>query len=304
LSKRLQANLGIAFCSALWGATFLAVQEALTAASVFVFMGLRFGLAAGCLALIHRRGLQELTHAEMLAGAQIGFFLFAGYAFQNGGLLYTLASKAAFITGFGVVLVPLLLAVFWRRPISGWTGGGAVLALGGLYLITVPAGPAGFAQLNRGDVLALVCAVMFALHIIFIGVHTPHYRPAVLSFVQIAACAVFSAAAIPAFHWGGWEPARLAWTQPLVSGVLITALGATALAFSIQTWAQKYTTPNHTAILLTLEPAFAALTSYLLLHERLGGRSLAGGGLILCGILLSELKGPFQAAADSPGPVQ
>lgn len=286
----------------LWGATFVVVQEALASASVFVFMALRFGIAAVVLALVYRRGVARLTRTEIWAGSQIGFFLFAGYAFQNAGLLSTTASKAAFITGFGVVLVPLLLAFFWRRRISAWAGVGAALALGGLYFLTVPPGAAGFAQLNRGDIWALVCAVMFALHIIFVGVHTPKFSVAVLSFVQIAACGLFSAASIPAFAAAGLEAPRLAWTQPLIAGVLITSIGATAIAFTVQTWAQRYTTPNHTAVLLTLEPAFAALTSYLYLGERLGARALLGAALILCGILLSELKGPIQSAADSPSP--
>ena len=303
MSKRLQADLGIALCSALWGATFVVVQESLSAASVFVFMALRFLLAAAVLAAVYRAGIVRLQRAEVMAGAQIGFFLFAGYAFQNAGLLHTTPSKAAFITGFGVVLVPLLMAAFWRHRISAWAAAGALIALGGLYFLTVPGGPGGFTQLNRGDVLAMACAVMFALHVIFIGVHTPRFSVAALSFVQISACGIFSALAIPLFWAGGWEAPRLVWTQQLVFGVLLTAIGATAIAFTVQTWAQRYTTPNHTAILLTLEPAFAALTSFLYLGERLGGRAVAGAALILMGILLSELKGPLRTAADSPAPL-
>lgn len=84
--------------------------------------------------------------------------------------------------------------------------------------------------------------------------------------------------------------------------VLVTAVLATAVAFSVQVWAQQYTTTTHTAILFSLEPVFAAITSYLVLRERLGGRALCGAALILAGILLAELKGPAPVAADSPGP--
>lgn len=286
----------------LWGATFVVVQEALASASVFVFMALRFGIAAVVLAMAYRKEIAGLSREEIRAGSQIGFFLFCGYAFQNAGLLSTTASKAAFITGFGVVLVPLLMAFFWRRRVNGWAGAGALAALGGLYFLTVPPGAGGFSRLNQGDMLALACAVMFALHIIFVGRHIPKFSVAVLSFVQIAACAAFSGVAIPLMSAGDMELPRLEWTRELVLGVLITSLGATAIAFTVQTWAQRYTTPNHTAILLTLEPAFAALTSYVYLGERLGGRALLGAGLILCGILLSELKGPIQFAADAPAP--
>ena len=304
MSKRFQANTALALCSALWGATFVVVQEALASASVFAFMAVRFAIAAAALAAVYRAGVIRLQRQEVFAGAQIGFFLFAGYAFQNAGLLFTTASKAAFITGFGVVLVPLLLAVFWKRRISPWAGAGAIVALAGLYFLTVPPGAAGFSQLSRGDLLALVCAVMFALHIIFIGVHTPRFSVAALSFVQIAACAAFSALAIPLFAAAGWEAPRFDWNRTLAIAIAITSLGATAIAFSLQTWAQRHTTPHHTAILLTLEPAFAAVTSYLYLGERLGTRALLGAALILAGILFSELKGPLRSAADAVSPAQ
>ncbi|MBI3404651.1 MAG: DMT family transporter, partial [Acidobacteria bacterium] len=288
MSKRLQADLGIALCSMLWGATFLVVQRALPSASVLVFNGLRFGLAALILGLVYRKGVAGLTKSEILAGSQIGFFLFAGYGFQNTGLLYTAASKAAFITGFGVVLVPLLLAVFWGRRVSAWAGVGAMSALCGLYFLVVPAGLAGFGQLNRGDILSLICAVMFALHIIFIGLHRSRFSASGLSFVQFSACAIFSAVAIPIFAATGLEAVRLEWTRPLILGVLITSIGGTAIAFTVQTWAQRYTPSSHAAVLITLEPVFAALTSYIVLKERLGGRAILGALLILAGILVSE----------------
>jgi drug/metabolite transporter (DMT)-like permease len=305
LSSRLKADVALALCSLLWGATFVVVKEALDSASVFVFMVLRFGLAALLMAVAYHAALRQLSHREALAGAEIGVFLFLGYALQNAGLLHTTPSKSAFITGSGVVLVPLLMGLFWKRRIHGWAWAGAVAALCGLYLIVVPAGEglAGLRQLSRGDLLTFGCAVMFALHIILIGHYTGQHSVRALSLLQVAVTAVLSLAAIPLFAATGWEVPRLAWNTSLVAGVLITAVGATAVAFSVQVWAQQHTTPNHTAILLTLEPVFAAATSYIVLHERLGPRALAGAGLVFAGIFLAEWKGPAQAAVDSPGPV-
>ena len=119
----------------------------------------------------------------------------------------------------------------------------------------------------------------------------------------MATTAVLALLALPVLAVTRWEPLRLEWTSKLVFAVLVTAVLATAVAFSVQVWAQQYTTATHTAILFSLEPVFAALTSYVVLRERLGGRALLGAGLILLGILLAELKGPAQAAADSAGPV-
>lgn len=287
-----------------WGSTFLLVQRALPFASVNIFNGLRFAIAAAVLALIYRKRLAQLAPAEILAGAQIGFFLFSGYGFQNTGLLYTSASKAAFITGFGVVLVPLLLTLFWGRRISLWAAAGAVAALLGLYLLVVPPGLEGFGRLNRGDLLCLVCAVMFALHIIFIGLHRKKFSAAGLSFVQFSACAAFSASAIPILAALGWEQPHFTISPPLVWGILVTSLLGTAGAFTLQTWAQRYTPASHAAILITLEPVFAALTSFLILEERLGPRAIFGAALILVGILASELLGPISSAPDAPAPIE
>jgi drug/metabolite transporter (DMT)-like permease len=193
------------------------------------------------------------------------------------------------------------MALFWGRRINRWVWAGAVAALVGLYYLTVP--PAGLAGLNVGDLLVFVCAVLFALHIIFVGRYSRHHSVGALSFLQVATTAALTFAALPVFALAGWETPRLHWNAGLVAAVLVTAVLATAVAFSVQVWSQQYTTPTHTAILFSLEPVFAVLTSYVVMHERLGRRTLLGAALILVGILLAELKGPAQAAAESPGPV-
>jgi len=299
--RRLQADLALALCSLIWGATFVVVKDSIAFSSVFVFNALRFSLAAIVIGLVYRRALRGITRSVALAGALMGFFLFAGYALQTTALRFTSASKTAFITGSGVVLVPVLLTIFWGRRVNRWVWAGALAALAGLYYLTVPA--AGIAELNVGDLYALCCAVMFALYIIFVGRFSPRHSVAALSFLQVAATAVFNIFFLPILAATRWEIPRLEWNATLLAGILITGLGATALCFSLQVWAQQYTTPTHTAILISLEPVFAALTSVIVVHEHLGFRLLLGGALIFVGILLAELKGHAQSAADSPGPV-
>ncbi len=301
MNRRLKADLALGLCSLVWGATFMVVKGALDSASVFVFMALRFTLAALLMAIIYRRALGQVQRAELRAGAEIGFFMFAGYAFQTRGLLYTSPAKAAFITGFSVVLVPVLMAMFWGRRVNAWVWAGGLAALGGLYFLTVP--PEGFSRLNKGDLLVFVCAVLFALHIIFVGRYSGRHSVGALSFLQVATTSVLNLAAVPILAATRREAPRATWNGGLLLAVFITAVLATALAFSIQVWAQQYTTATHTAILFSLEPVFAALTSLVVLHEWLGRRALAGALLILAGIVLAELKGPTQAAAESPGPV-
>jgi len=303
MSTRLKADLSLAFCTAIWGATFLVMQDALRFASVLALLALRFALAALLMGFIFRRDLARLDRAEIRAGILIGLFLFLGYALQTNGLRFTTPSKAGFINGTGVVLVPLLLAFFWRKKINPWVWAGATATFIGLYLLSVPVDAAGFTALNAGDLLVFVAAVVWALHIILVARYSPRHSIGALSFLQVATTAVLAALFLPLLHLTGWEPLYLDWTTGLVWRLLVTAVGCTALGFSVQVWAQRHTTPTHIAILFTLEPVFAALTSYIFLGERLGPRGLTGGGLILAGILLAELKGPAQAAPESPGPV-
>jgi drug/metabolite transporter (DMT)-like permease len=306
LSQRLKADLLLAFCTVIWGATFVIVQDALADASVFVFLALRFLTAAAVLAIIYRREIPRLRaagfHSGPLAGGVLmGCLLFGGFALQTAGLQFTSPSKAAFITGFSVVLVPVFLAPAGRTRVSIWVWAGALAALAGLYCLTVPSAGE-FARLNRGDLLVLCAAVLFALHIISVGAFTPHHSPGALSLIQVVVMAVLTLIAAPLFAATGWQAARVDWTTQLVIAVLVTGVLATALAFSAQIWAQQHASSSHTAILFSLEPVFAAATSFIFLHERLGGRSLVGAALIFVGILLVELREPAKPAApESPG---
>ncbi|MGA7853823.1 MAG: DMT family transporter [Candidatus Acidiferrales bacterium] len=300
-SKRLRADLALGFTALIWGSTFVVVKDALADVSVFTYLAVRFALAAAVMAIVFWRSLRGLTRAAIWAGAQIGFFMFAGYAFQTTGLKFTSPSRAAFITGSSVVIVPLLLAVFGRRRVNAWIWAGALAALAGLYLLTVP--PEGLGGLNRGDPIVFGCAVMFAMHMIVISRYVEHHSVGALAVIQVATTAVLATIALPLLSATGIEQPRWVWSGTLVFAVLITALGSTAFGFSAQTWAQQYTSPTHTAILISLEPVFAALTSWLVAHEHLTGRILLGAALIFVGILLAELKGAAPIAPESPEPI-
>ena len=299
--KRLRADLALGFCALIWGGTFVVVKDALADVSVFVYIAVRFALAAAVMAIFFWRSLRDLNAKAIWPGAQIGFFMFTAYVFQTGGLKYTTPSKAAFITGSSVVIVPLLLAVFGRRRINAWIWSGALSALVGLYFLTVP--PEGLGGLNRGDPIVFGCAVMFAVHMIVISRYVQQHSVGALAVIQVATTAILATIGLPILAATHWEPPRFVWSGTLVFAILITAIGSTAIGFSFQTWAQQYTSPTHTAILISLEPVFAAITSWLLAREHLGGRVLLGAALIFVGILLAELKGPAPVAPESPEPV-
>lgn len=268
------------------------VKDALRDASPLLFNLMRMTLAAVALIIVNRRSLRHLTRGTWLAGLVVGLFLAAGYQLQTAGLARTTAAKSAFITGLVVIFVPLLTAIPAIRPPSahapGWTTVlGALLAFTGLLLLTTPAGTTWrnlFISIGMGDLLTLLCAIAFAGHLLSLAHTSPRVPIAQLATLQIAAAALVMALTLPL---GG--PLYLHLTPRLIVALAITSLIATAAAFTIQSWAQQHLPPTHTALLLTLEPVFAWLVSFLFLGERLGARSLAGAALIFAGILITEL---------------
>ena len=277
----------------------MVVKNSLDDSSVFVFLALRFTLAGVCMAVFRPQVFRVLQREETFAGARLGFFMFCGYAFQTAGLRYTTASNSGFITGSSVVLVPLILALFWGKRVTLWVYFGTIAAAAGLYFLTVPV--TGVAHLNRGDVLTFFAAMSYAVHIILVGDYAREHSAAALSVLQVLACAVMAWLTAFAANAIRWQPMRFHSTSQLWIGIAVCAVFATAVAFSLQLWAQQFTTPSHAAIIFTLEPVFAVLTSYWVLRERLGMRSIAGAALVLVGILAAELLGP-PAAPESPEP--
>jgi drug/metabolite transporter (DMT)-like permease len=297
-NRRLRADLGLAFCTILWGSTFVVVKSSLDHSSVFLFLALRFTLAGIVMALWRPQIFRSVEREEIFAGLRLGFFMFGGYAFQTAGLRYTSASNSGFVTGSSVVLVPLLFGLFWGHRLTAWVYAGALAAGFGLYYLTIPG--EGVGHLNRGDVLTFVAAASYAVHIILVSEYTRQHSAHALSVLQVIACAGMSWIMTGIAHAIRWQPVRFEPDWFLFLGVAVCAVFATAVAFSIQLWAQQYTTPGHAAILFTLEPVFAVLTSYLFLGERLAMRAIFGAAFVLAGILIAELLGP--AAPESAEP--
>ncbi|HID87633.1 MAG TPA: DMT family transporter [Anaerolineae bacterium] len=281
-SRQLLADLALLLVALIWGSTFVLVKEAVSQARPFSFIALRFALATLTMILLFRRRLRALGRRELLAGALIGVFLTAGYGFQTVGLQYTTASKAGFITGLSVVIVPFAAwLILGRRPAPNALVG-VILATIGLALLSLQVGES--LTIERGDLLVLACAFSFALHIVTVGAFAPRMDPLALATAQIGVVALASGALALTVE-GGWSGfSGLVWFAALFTGLL-----ATSLAFAVQTIAQVFTTPTHTALIFATEPVFAVLFGALLAGERLTGRALLGCGLILAGMLVAEL---------------
>jgi drug/metabolite transporter (DMT)-like permease len=300
MSMRFKAHCALLTCAFFWGITFVVVKNTLADISVFAYLAARFTLGALPMAWIYRRDLRKLSRRDIGGGGLLGLCMFGGYAFQTAGIARTTPSKAGFITGFSVVLIPIFLAMVWRRKITAWAWGGALASFAGLYFLTVPR--QGIADLNHGDLLVMGCAVLYALQIIFIERYSATCSIAALSFFQVILTAGLSMLAIPVFHAFGWETFHIHFSSQMVFGVLVTAIFTTAIAYPLLVWAQRHTSATNTALILAAEPVFAAITSFFMLHERLGARALVGAGLILAGIVVAELKGRAPGFANnSPG---
>ncbi len=295
MSRSLKAHLLLLAVVFVWGATFALVKSALADISPLLFNLLRMLLASLCLGLLYHRHIGRIDRPALISGAITGLCLATGYQFQTAGLRLTTPSKSAFITGLVVVIVPLLLVIPALRPAGThaprWNAYlGALLAFAGILLLTAPThgGPVfsglNFTAINAGDLLTLGCSIAFSFHMLALAHFSPRVRFEQLAVLQVSFAALFMAASLPLF-----EHPFVHWTPRVVTALLIAALLATAAAFTIQSWAQQFIPATHTALLLTMEPVFAWLTSFVFLGERLGFRSSTGALLILGGIALTEL---------------
>lgn len=282
------ADAALLFNTVVWGATFVLVKAALADVSPILFLALRFSLASLALAVVFRRGAAAAwSWKTARAGGLAGVFLCSGYALQTLGLRLTSAPKSAFLTGLTSVMVPLLGALVYRsRPqVSELVG--VLVATAGLGLMTLK-GVTG--TIGPGDALTLLGAVAFAAQIVTLGHYSGGHFSGQMSFEVLSVSQIGAAAvlALGAFWWV--ETPRVAWRPAVVWGILITGLVCTALAYTIQAWAQQYANSTRTALIYMLEPVFAWITSFLLAGEGLSGQARAGAALILGGVLLVELK--------------
>jgi drug/metabolite transporter (DMT)-like permease len=266
--------------AAIWGLTFVMVQDAVERLAVMTFLAYRFLPACALVAIVFRAQLRELSRVGWAAGAVMGVFLTSGYVFQTLGLQLTTAAKAGFITGLFVVLTPVFGALFFRQH-AGWAAWAAAgLSTVGLYLLS-GGGSGGTAA---GDLLVLGCAASFAFHILFTGRAVERHHAGALLAVQLGVCGI--ATLVAATAAGDLAVPR---TAVVWNALVVTSLGATALGFFVQTYAQKHASPSRTALILASEPAFAGMFAYLLTGETLTAAGWAGAGLIMAAIVGVEL---------------
>jgi drug/metabolite transporter (DMT)-like permease len=272
--------------TAVWGWTFVVVKNAIAEYPTLPFLQLRFILAFLVMAVLVRR---LPTRRELLVGLAAGTVLAGGYLTQTVGLSLISPGNAGLITGLLVLFTPLLDRVF-GVPLKLRTIVAVIVSVIGIGMLT--GGPSGF---GLGDVLVIVCAVLFALHIVLLSRWSPGLRSAPLAMVQMGACALL-------FSAGGTWTLRMPNTDVWIA-IVITGVFASALAFYIQTWAQAHIDASRTALIIAMEPAWAVAAAVVLAGQRFGLLQAAGAALVLAAIVGHELA-PLKFKTPEHEPIE
>ncbi len=283
--KRWLATLGLVGVTAVWGWTFVLVREAVTAWGVMDFLAVRFAIAA--LVMLPFGG-RRLTAPSLRTGLWIGAILAAGYTLQTWGLTLTTATNAGLITGLFVVLAPVADRILYGTRISRAAVASVGLSLAGMVLLTgrTPS------TVAVGDLLVLACALAFGIHIAVLSRHSPEHDPGALTTAQMTALAVIFVLLWP-LTGSPAVPPREVWFALALTGVV-----ASAVAYSIQTFAQRHLSTARTAVILTLEPVFAGFFGHALAGERLEPLQWLGAALIFGALTLSEILPALRPVRD------
>ena len=289
-NKAMQANLMMLLAASIWGFAFVAQRVGMETMGPHWFNSLRFFIGVVALTPVviwmdraqaksSIEGPKFSTKSLLMGGAVAGLLLFIGATFQQVGLQYTTAGKAGFITGMYIFFVPLI-GLFFRMKTGLGTWLGAAIALWGLYLLSINED----FTLSKGDTLQLICAVAFAGHVLMIGYLASRMDTVKLSLVQFFVAGLLAMILALYFEQLTWGMIKSTAVPLLFAGVM-----STGIAYTLQTIAQQHAHPSHAAIILSSEGVFAVIGGFLLLNEVLPAQGLLGCGLILAGMLMSQL---------------
>ena len=276
----------------IWGFAFVAQRAGMDYVGPFTFNGIRFAIGSLSLLPLVLMSREQRTATNkilpnpglktiLFGGAALGLALFSGASFQQIGLVYTTAGKAGFITGLYVIMVPVL-GLFWKQQPKIGTWIGAILAAIGLYFLSVTEQ----FTIEMGDLLVLIGAIFWATHVLIVGWLSPRINPIKLAFSQYVACSILSLITASVV-----ELITLSSIFEAAIPILYAGLLSVGIAYTLQVIAQRDAHPAHAAILLSLEAVFAAVGGWLILGEIISPRGLVGCGLMLAGMLLSQLWG-------------
>ena len=287
ISKEQRSTALLIIAALIWGLGFVAQRAAMDYMGPFTFNAVRFGLGGLSLIpmviILEKSGINRIT---IIAGLAAGSVLFIAAALQQWGIMITgSASKAGFITGLYIVLVPVL-GTFVGRKASKYVWIGAMLASVGLYMIGVPEGLTG---IDIGSIALLICAFGWAIHILVVDRFVERIKPLGFSVVQCLVCSIFSFAVAFIF-----EDVQVAHITAGYLPIMYSAFISVGIAYTLQIVGQRYVPPGRSAIIFSTESIFGAIGEAVLLGAFLTGRGYIGGIIIFMGIIISQIRGKFE----------
>lgn len=293
--KKYTGEIALLFNTLIWGGTFALIKNAFNDISPLLFLGLRFGIAALIFLPFVYSSLKKTNKQTLIAGSILGFFYFAGFTAQSLGLNLTTATKSGFITGTFVVFIPILQLIIEKRKPKWFNVLGVLLVLIGLILLSSKGKNAlDFikqlgSDFNLGDLLTLLCALLFAFQVVYVDVFTKKYDYLPMVFVQLLITGVGGFILSFIFSISSLETFKFTLNTTVVTAILYTAIFASIIATVIQLKFQKFVSPTKAGIIFSIEPIFAAIFAYFLLSEKISNFGLVGCVLIFAGVIVSEV---------------
>lgn len=293
--KRFYGEASLLLMTVIWGGTFAIVKNALSDISPSLFIGMRFSVASLILFPFVFSQLKRINKETLIAGSILAIFFFLGFQFQTIGLNYTTATKSGFITGTFVVIIPILQTLIEKRKPRLHNIVGVILVFIGLIFLS-SRGENLFhffeqfgSDLNIGDLLTFICAILFAFQVVYVDIFTKKYPYMPMVFIQLFISAIggmFAALILPSF---GLEQTKFTLNFNVINAILYTSIFASIIAITIQLKYQKIVSPTKAGIIYSFEPIMAAFIAYLLLSEKITNFGLIGGAFIFAGLIVSEI---------------
>jgi len=288
--KTLAPTLALIFVALVWGATFVVQADALKEYPLYAFLAVRFGIAALLLTVLQPSVLRKLSFDNVKLGLSAGALLALGYILQTASLLPadmggTTPARSAFLTGVYVILVPIFFSIIKKKLPDWGVRVGVVLAVAGLWVLSgLNLSSGGIYDWVLGDTLVLLAALAYTAHMILLSFAKEKHSTSTLAVIQLATIAVVTAfASILTGEVAGMPSGQTVWLALLITGIL-----GSALAFVVQTWAQKTLLPSRVALIFVLEPVFGGIFGWSVAGA-VDMRELVGAALLIGGILSAEI---------------
>jgi drug/metabolite transporter (DMT)-like permease len=297
--KKYSAESILLFITLIWGATFAIIKIALSNVSPMIFVSIRFSFATILLLPFFLKKSKNIPNSVVISGLFLGVMYFLGFSTQTIGLNFTTATKSGFITGSFIIFTPIFQYIFEKKKPGKGNIIGVLFVLTGLILLS-SRGYSIFdifreigSGFNIGDFFTLLCAVFYAMYLVYLDIISKKYDYFQLVFMQISTTAVLGIISVFILSALGLENIKFIFGGNLVFAFLYTSILATVLSTTLQTKYQKFVTPTKAGIIFSFEPIYSAFFAYYFINEKISRFSFMGGILIFTGLLVTELFDKF-----------